>query len=72
MNNTTLTDSQLLNETFEWIKKAIESSTNSFHIQCCYTLIQLFELQHGASETWQYCSKLKDILLIQENIVKTL
>ena len=29
-------------ETYEWVVKAINSSTNPFHIECCKKLIDLY------------------------------
>lgn len=29
-------------KSFDWVKNAIDSSTNIFHIECCKNLIDLF------------------------------
>jgi hypothetical protein len=36
-----------MNESFNWVLKAIETSTSSFHVKCCDTLISLFCKKYG-------------------------
>lgn len=36
-----------MKESYEWVLRAIETSTNDWHLRCCRTLIDLFEQQFG-------------------------
>lgn len=35
-----------MNESFEWVKKNIDSCKNPFQLDCCYTLLVLFKAKY--------------------------
>lgn len=39
-----------MRESFEWVKKIIESCNNGFHLECARKLIDIFKERYGANE----------------------
>jgi len=51
----------MIQESFNWLRQCILSSWTSFHLNCCYTLIELFETQF---KNWDDCPSMVDDLKI--------
>lgn len=51
-------------KSFDWVKNAIDSSTNPFHLECCRNLIELFVAKFNNKELE---GELLMILLEREN-----
>ena len=71
MNNTTLTDNaynEEMQRCFEWIKLCINSCTDNFQLECCRTLMQLFEIRFEDA-AWQLNRELIQIITDKESMM---
>ncbi len=67
MNNT-IEHTEQMNKCFEWIKSCINSCNDNFQLECCRTLMQLFEIRFEES-AWQLNRELLQVISDKETTI---
>jgi hypothetical protein len=63
----------MIQQSYDWIVNCIYSSTNTFHLDCCKTLIELFKKQFINDERLEkfYSDLANDLYVMEGQIVIT-
>lgn len=67
MNNPQFTEKEI-KDCSNWIKQCINSCTDLFQLECCKTLMQLFEIKYEDA-AWEYNHEILQVWIDKESML---